>query len=929
MWQLAGERAFDEPGVEAEGRRRAVAPGKRTLTMGLSPRPAVAQLKAEGDAPARGGGGASSGGALDVETRAAMEAAFAVDFGAVRVHVDGAAESLGAAAFARGDDLHFAAGRYQPGTSGGQHLLAHELAHVVQQRDGRVRAEQAYGGVLVDHDAGLEAEADRAADRVVRGEPAGLVAGGGGGGGGAAPIQASFDIGGAAFNNLLLFKQHIAAAAVAAPQQARQAAVAANTHDGMLQTMLAAGYVYRYSDVDALLIWLEANHAAPPAAPGDAANVGAQLAGLRSFKFVDDFVNAATILNDLQGNAGWRLVICPEDVAQVTAYFDGAYNAVQAQIVMSAVPKLEVAVGWIAARHGVTTVALGGVAAFVNHQPTIVQNPQERGDMHDVKVALALDPNLRVVFALDDHRRRAESEDILGYYGAHARVRLCGQPYAQVRGQVPFANRQSVSRSTEIIARGAQNNRAATEQAIVEETTGLPQVIPPRPHPFPAVPADAPTRVWQALDDYDQDLVNRGHFVAGTNYIIINYRESGHNVAPPRAPSHPELDTGTDGYDDLVQAVIAAGFTPVAMGEPPVAPAGGAANLVRYWLWPSCAARPNQQTKRQAEYGLLRRLNEQYSVKALAMRSGATDAMVFAGIETISIDLATETFTPGQLGGTGLDPSTGSAASWRRASKRESIRPGKFHQGFLVEPRQDAVVPAPGANWTGAIDPGLHPAPIGAAPPASANSTQVTALIAQFFGTNAAPVAGNYDLDPQSPLVDVDNKAVAVHDAHRDQTRATHRAAAALHAGRADAQAWAVWRAGQLRNGGGGATAVANRMHAAAQAALVRATALRAQIDLDILAGGGAPPAHLAPTRARVDSYVTTLTAAVIRTAAIVGQIAALGVVANGLTDDQYGDHIADLEGWKEAAEFCEFAVKQLDVRITTDDGVRTGAIQL
>ena len=44
-----------------------------------------------------------------------------------------AARSLNAAAFARGSDLYFGAGRLDARSAEGQHLLAHEMAHVVQE----------------------------------------------------------------------------------------------------------------------------------------------------------------------------------------------------------------------------------------------------------------------------------------------------------------------------------------------------------------------------------------------------------------------------------------------------------------------------------------------------------------------------------------------------------------------------------------------------------------------------------------------------------------------------------------------------------------------------------------------------------------------------------------------------------------------------
>lgn len=74
---------------------------------------------------------------LDRSTRSDMEARFGVDFSTVRIHDDATgarrAGELGAEAFTQGTDIVFGAGRYQPRSAPGRHLLAHELAHVVQQ----------------------------------------------------------------------------------------------------------------------------------------------------------------------------------------------------------------------------------------------------------------------------------------------------------------------------------------------------------------------------------------------------------------------------------------------------------------------------------------------------------------------------------------------------------------------------------------------------------------------------------------------------------------------------------------------------------------------------------------------------------------------------------------------------------------------------
>ena len=79
----------------------------------------------------------SPGQPLDAGTRAFMEPRFGHDFSQVRVHMDArAAESaraVNALAYTVGRDVVFGKGEYEPGTSEGKRLMAHELTHVVQQ----------------------------------------------------------------------------------------------------------------------------------------------------------------------------------------------------------------------------------------------------------------------------------------------------------------------------------------------------------------------------------------------------------------------------------------------------------------------------------------------------------------------------------------------------------------------------------------------------------------------------------------------------------------------------------------------------------------------------------------------------------------------------------------------------------------------------
>ncbi|MEM5776359.1 MAG: DUF4157 domain-containing protein, partial [Anaerolineaceae bacterium] len=94
-----------------------------------------------------------------------MSSQLGYDLSGVRVHQGAASDQLNrqldARAFTTGQDIFFRAGEYNPGSSGGQELLAHELTHVVQQGTGRV---QGTGGMTVNAPGDrYEQEADQTA----------------------------------------------------------------------------------------------------------------------------------------------------------------------------------------------------------------------------------------------------------------------------------------------------------------------------------------------------------------------------------------------------------------------------------------------------------------------------------------------------------------------------------------------------------------------------------------------------------------------------------------------------------------------------------------------------------------------------------------------------------------------------------------------
>jgi peptidoglycan hydrolase-like protein with peptidoglycan-binding domain len=129
------------------------APGKRSLTDGVS---------------------SSAGAPLPSGARDQFEASLGTDLSGVRVHDGaesaGAAADLGARAFTVGNDIHFGAGNYDPGSQGGMFLLAHEVAHTAQQ-GGVAARPQAKLEVSAPGDS-AEVEADAAAHAMVTGAPA-------------------------------------------------------------------------------------------------------------------------------------------------------------------------------------------------------------------------------------------------------------------------------------------------------------------------------------------------------------------------------------------------------------------------------------------------------------------------------------------------------------------------------------------------------------------------------------------------------------------------------------------------------------------------------------------------------------------------------------------------------------------------------------
>lgn len=154
---------------------------RHPIASGLLRKPRDGNGVAEGAEAAVAAASASSGERLPETLMRTFEASLGADLSSVRIHTGGASadasHAVGARAYAVGQDIHFGAGQYDPASTAGQHLIAHEVAHTVQQQGGTARRQHKLE-VSAPHDA-AEHEADAAADAMIGGRA--FAIGGGGG----------------------------------------------------------------------------------------------------------------------------------------------------------------------------------------------------------------------------------------------------------------------------------------------------------------------------------------------------------------------------------------------------------------------------------------------------------------------------------------------------------------------------------------------------------------------------------------------------------------------------------------------------------------------------------------------------------------------------------------------------------------------------
>jgi catechol 2,3-dioxygenase-like lactoylglutathione lyase family enzyme len=349
----------------------------------------------------------------------------------------------------------------------------------------------------------------------------------------------------------------------------------------------------------------------------------------------------------------------------------------------------------------------------------IIQTTQQRGDKSHVLAAMYVDPTLQLILCFDSSYSMASEGDLILESYTHVRDRVCvyhGSPN-RLAGKQTIRN---LTQSTATIKNSAIRDPLGTRERVKLAMTG-----------------EMDHTSMELYEEWSRQLgFVRSH---RNKYVIVSHRDSGHRVPKGRTPSHPELDTGEYGFMDMMMCVERLGFIAVPMGAPTISFIGKP-NMIKWWESTPLGFRGLGKTKGQIEYGMIRYLAEQFGVRLLAMRSGNTDAMAFAGMETIFIDMATEGLNETEMGRAQLTGDEHSAhnRSWRRAAMLETILPGVFHQVFIQHPRPDKPFPQQDVEWNGSF----HREDVG----------HLQEALGFYFGKLGAEVYHRTERDDASPV---------------------------------------------------------------------------------------------------------------------------------------------------------------------------------
>ncbi|WUQ09725.1 DUF4157 domain-containing protein [Streptomyces sp. NBC_00250] len=599
----------------------------------------------------------SGGRPLDEGTRSDMEARLGADFSDVRIHTDAAAKAsateVGARAYTSGNHVVIGDG------GADRHTLAHELTHVIQQRQGPVAGTDNGSGLKVsDPSDRFEREAEANARRALSvSAPAGDVAP-------RSEVRSP-----PAQRSVQRVIEETSSSAMAPPP-------VTTTQESTAVAAPSFGIELR-SKADAQQHGLTKDNTLVVAAghSGDMYHIRAAMLVDRNLKLVmyglldefDEVEDSARIAERVGNSERAAASSSPHSQRLVQEYKDE-------------LKRLQIEAGQRAGAAGADKAAVKAdyktrIDAFKQGEVTRVATERDR---------LAETIRVRAGSEIDrerterPRRKAALDRKALGMFQLNADLGP---------GRI-FYTKKTSGEGLGLDHGGGEN--LATEQfkqgMLTEGTWAGADGGAERLERFYdqyAAPDTVTEQAFEAACGNPTHVLSR--FREGVPYVIVNFRDSGHTGEG----NAPALDTGREGLAQIqsmveTHAALGAGVKPIPIGGFP-APGGiDGPHLLEYWKWP-------EARDRRAQLALLRFLKKKFNILgAVGMRSGVTDQFAFAGIKTLSIDISPSR----SMAAEGVIdhnakveeyPSKG----WERGGKLEAVFGPNYGRAFLGQAREN------------------------------------------------------------------------------------------------------------------------------------------------------------------------------------------------------------------------------------------------
>ncbi|MFB7592232.1 DUF4157 domain-containing protein [Streptomyces sp. NPDC056169] len=618
----------------------------------------------------------SSGSPLDDGTRADMESRLGADFSDVRVHDDSAARAsaaeVGARAYTSGSHIVIGDG------GGDRHTLAHELTHVIQQRQGPVSGTDNGSGLRVsDPSDRFEREAEANARRALSGAaPAAQAA--------AQPVQRATGGTQPSVQRVPTEPAETTSSSSAAPTQA--AVVPTAPMFGIKINSAADAKAKGLTAENTLVV--NANHS------GDMYHVRAALIvnpdlRLLMYGLLDDFDPKADGKRITESVTNRRRAEekSPDKVAASTARAI-AFNQIKAAI------GDEVGTSFPTGHDPAAADAEAQVAKWrEKEKKSRIKAAMETSPeaLYRGNLKAETDAEIATEIAATRDNRPAEKRSV------DRKAQHMYQLHKDLPGRV-FYTKES-PRNLKIGHSGETKSTDDFKEGMLEQrrawvgeggdAAGMQDFY--REY---AAPDEVTKQAFDAAHSKSDHPLSK--FKTGVRYVIVNYRDSGHTGEG----NAPALDTGREGLTQLQDMISThpdlGGARPVLIGDIPGPIPTDRPHLHKYWEW-------SGMTGRRSELALLHYLNEKFTIiGAVGMRSGVTDQFTFAGIKTLSIDIS-----PNQArnrNADGKDNETDAtkypSKGWERGGKLEAVFGSQYGRAFLGQERANDQEVTDGA-WAG------------------------------------------------------------------------------------------------------------------------------------------------------------------------------------------------------------------------------------